>query len=127
MQCHCFEHSTRALFAWLGRCSLVTFTLQYHVWLAADTKGLLCLVFCSSDVWGGLCERWCKWVEFWIISVFFLWVSWGVSKATNSLTEWIVRPAQPQATLGEGGDKREGRTFAVAHDNDQEARPTMQV
>jgi hypothetical protein len=99
-----------SLFAWLGRCSLESFTLQYHIWLAADTKGLLRLGLCRNGIWNGLCERWCQWLEFWIITVFFLWTSWGVSKAINVLTEWFVRPAEQQAALGEAAGKREGPT-----------------
>ncbi|KIW68051.1 hypothetical protein PV04_04021 [Phialophora macrospora] len=34
------SHYSR-LFSWFGRCSLETFVLQYHLWLAADSRGVL--------------------------------------------------------------------------------------
>ena len=81
------------LFAWLGRCSLETFILQYHILLAANTKGLLRLGLGFDDaVWWGLGEK----VEVAIITMFFLWASWGVSYATTVLTNWLVGPAQVQ-------------------------------
>ncbi|OCT45575.1 hypothetical protein CLCR_01478 [Cladophialophora carrionii] len=38
--CRLSTHYSR-LFAWFGRCSLETFVLQYHLWLAADARGVL--------------------------------------------------------------------------------------
>lgn len=77
-------HST--VYAWLGGCSLETFTLQFHIWLAGDTKGLLALgLFNRRGVYhdGRL-------IDFLIITPIFLWVSWCVAKATDVLTKWIV-------------------------------------
>lgn len=68
-----------SIFAWLGRHSLETFTLQFHIWLAADTKGVLSL---------GL-QR-CQ--EFVLITIIFLWVCWQVAAATNVITLWLVDP-----------------------------------
>ena len=72
-----------SVFAWLGRCSLETFTLQFHIWLAADTKGILSLgVFPEKGVG--------RWIEFTIMTAVFLWGSWCVAAATTVLTEWII-------------------------------------
>ena len=68
-----------SIFAWLGRHSLETFTLQFHIWLAADTKGILSLGF----------KRWENFVP---VTVLFLWVSWQIAGATNAITSWIVDP-----------------------------------
>jgi N-acetylneuraminate 9-O-acetyltransferase len=81
------------LFAWLGRFSLETFILQYHIWLAADTKALLSLGLWTrsggtDDGWPGKLGCWC---EFMLITSLFLWASLAVSTATNVLTSFIVQ------------------------------------
>ncbi|MCJ1475565.1 hypothetical protein MMC13_004228 [Lambiella insularis] len=73
-----------SIFAWLGRCSLETFTLQFHIWLAADTKGLLSIELLREVVPGG------RWIDFGVLTILFLWVSWHVAAATSTLTSWII-------------------------------------
>lgn len=90
------------LFAWLGRFSLETFILQYHIWLAADTKALLSLGLWTrggtmgvnlSDKVGVCCE-------FVLLTALFLWTSWAVSHATNVLTSFIVNGQLTTRDLG---------------------------
>ena len=79
-----------SIFAWMGRHSLETFTLQFHIWLAADTKGLLALgVF--ERIAG---ERGGRRVDLAILTITFLWVCWHVAAATQTLTSWIVDPSE---------------------------------
>ncbi|KAL9128297.1 MAG: hypothetical protein Q9217_003002 [Psora testacea] len=74
-----------SIFAWMGQHSLETFTLQFHIWLAADTKGLLKT---------GMLDRWFGQLgEFIGLSIVFLWICWHVSAATQTLTSWIVDPS----------------------------------
>ncbi|CCX30422.1 10 TM acyl transferase domain found in Cas1p-domain-containing protein [Pyronema domesticum] len=83
------------LFAWLGKCSLETFTLQFHIWMAADTKGLLDLNIVNS--WA---------FNLFLTTVMFLFISHSVAAATGQLTGWIMgipekKPQQLPSTRGD--------------------------
>ncbi|CED85036.1 O-acetyltransferase [Phaffia rhodozyma] len=68
-------------YCFVGQISLETFILQYHLWLAGDTKGILMVLP------GGL--NW-RLLNVAITTVIFIFVSNKVSKATGVLTEVLV-------------------------------------
>ena len=92
-----FRNYYFSIFAWLGRISLETFTLQFHVWLAADTKGLLSSGFFDNDSVDGRKK------DFIPITAIFLWVSWHVADATVIATNWIIDPREGKRTLQNNG------------------------
>lgn len=79
-----------SFFAWMGRHSLETFTLQYHIWLAADTKGLLALGMFEPFVGAKRGRQ----ADFVVLTAIFLWVCWHVAAATQTLTSWIIDPRE---------------------------------
>ena len=89
---HLFRDFHVGLFAWLGRSSLETFILQYHIWLAADTKALLSLGLWTRHSVEGVdwSDKIALWSEFIVVTVLFFWTSSAVSHATNVLTSLIV-------------------------------------
>ncbi|KAL5326830.1 hypothetical protein ACEPPN_004519 [Leptodophora sp. 'Broadleaf-Isolate-01'] len=103
-------HST--VFAWLGRCSLETYILQYHIWLAADTKGLLKL---------GL---WDSRIETVVLTAVFFWVSWHTAEATHILTRWIVGETAGHAALVR---KTSGEDDAVGQKNSPYLLPKVKA
>jgi hypothetical protein len=81
-------HST--FFAWLGTFSLETFVLQYHIWLAADTKGLLSLGLFKGD--GTLLGD--RWRDFVLLTPMFIWLSWKLAGSTGALTKALLHEAE---------------------------------
>lgn len=81
--------SSRA-FAFIGRCSLETFIIQYHFWLAGDTKGILVVI--PGRRWRPL--------NLVLTTIMFIFVSHYVSVATGELTKWICsdKPASALPT-----------------------------
>lgn len=79
--------SSRA-FAFIGRCSLETFIIQYHFWLAGDTKGILVVI--PGRRWRPL--------NLVITTLMFILISHYVAVATGELTKWIC-DTKPAASL----------------------------
>ncbi|KAG5656692.1 hypothetical protein KAF25_010245 [Fusarium avenaceum] len=84
--------------ACLGRCSLETFILQFHIFLAADTKGVLLLDAFKGD--GSLIND--RWRDLAVIVPIFLWISHLVAEASNKIVSLILGPAPGKSVVQDG-------------------------
>jgi hypothetical protein len=73
-------------FAWLGRCSVEAFALSYHMWLAADAKGVLSLGIFRGN--GTLTQD--RWRDFLLLTSVFLVAAWCVSQACEEVTGLLM-------------------------------------
>ncbi|KNZ78517.1 putative O-acetyltransferase CAS1 [Termitomyces sp. J132] len=75
--------ASSSAFAFIGRCSLETFIIQYHLWLAGDTKGVLLVI--PGTPW--------RPVNFVLSTIMFIYVSDQMARATTTITGWICSDA----------------------------------
>ncbi|CRK23876.1 hypothetical protein BN1723_003036 [Verticillium longisporum] len=95
---------TSSAAAWLGRCSLETFTLQFHLFLAADTKGVLRLGMFSGD--STLFND--RWRDLVFIVPIFLWVSSRLAEATGALVKLAT-----DGTVGQEAENESEKLWSV--------------
>ncbi|EIW64341.1 Cas1p-domain-containing protein [Trametes versicolor FP-101664 SS1] len=113
------------VFAFIGTCSLETFIIQYHLWLAGDTKGILII----------LPGRHMRPLNLLLTTIIFIYISHLVAKATGEITNWIcgkakasslptTQPANPPRPPPPPPESEEGQEviFMVPQDGDEEPR-----
>ncbi|KAI0778449.1 O-acetyltransferase [Trametes elegans] len=116
------------VFAFIGTCSLETFIIQYHLWLAGDTKGILIVIP----------GRFSRPLNLLLTTIVFIYVSHLVAKATGEVTGWIcgtgrapslptTQPANPPASSRPPPpppESEEGQEviFMVPQDGEDETR-----
>lgn len=113
------------VFAFIGTCSLETFIIQYHLWLAGDTKGILII----------LPGRHMRPLNLLLTTIIFIYISHLVAKATGEITNWIcgkakasslptTQPANPPRPPPPPPESDEGQEviFMVPQDGDEEPR-----
>lgn len=109
------EYHSTAL-AWLGRCSLETYILQYHLWLAGDASGLL-----RIGLWG-------RQTEAAILTPLFLWISWCTADASKKLTVWIVNGGSPpSANRGKHDDDAKNSPYLLPRSYDESGTPSKDL
>ncbi|RDW44822.1 10 TM acyl transferase domain found in Cas1p-domain-containing protein [Yarrowia lipolytica] len=74
--------------SFIGTCSLETFTLQFHFFLAADTKGRLYIL--NTPTSSGVLGMLQKYLNFGLVTVIFIIVSHAVAEQSNALTKLFV-------------------------------------
>lgn len=96
--------------AWLGRCSLETYTLQFHLLLAADTHGVLVVdgLFGDGTLLG---DRWRSLI---IIVPIFLWVCSTAATATGYLVKVILRTSDEEAETEKSDEEMTRFAWAAA-------------
>ncbi|ESK98002.1 o-acetyltransferase [Moniliophthora roreri MCA 2997] len=77
-------------FAFIGRCSLETFIIQYHFWLAGDTKGILLVI--PGTKWRPL--------NFIVTTLMFVSVSNQVARATAAVVAMICGTGDTPKSAG---------------------------
>lgn len=89
-------------FAFIGKISLETFIGQFHMWLAADTKGLL--VVLPNASWA-IKSSMGWWTNLMVSSLVFVFICYHLSQATGTLTRWVcsgVQKSQSAAAVAAG-------------------------
>ncbi|CAO3690634.1 unnamed protein product [Umbelopsis ramanniana] len=89
------RNTSSTIYAFIGKCSLETFIGQFHMWLAADTKGLLVVLQPAGWVRG---LGW--WINMFVSTALFVYVSYWLSQATGEITTYLCAKPSPVHEAG---------------------------
>ncbi|KAG0353002.1 hypothetical protein BGZ54_002471 [Gamsiella multidivaricata] len=83
------RNTVSTFYTFVGKCSLETFICQFHMWLAADTKGILVI------------SPWVEGVGAWTINLalstfLFFTIAHVLSGATGELSDWLITGREPK-------------------------------
>ncbi|PLW55162.1 hypothetical protein PCANC_05271, partial [Puccinia coronata f. sp. avenae] len=96
-----FLRSTNSkFFVFIGQCSLETFIIQFHFWLAADTKGILKVLPFQGH----------RLLNLMVSTMMFIYVSHQVAQTSGTITSWLCYKPKPVASgsSAEGSALEEG-------------------
>lgn len=95
-------------FAFVGKCSLETFVIQFHVWLAGDSKGVLLVVHGT---------RW-RPLNLIITTTMFLYlcdrVAWATGEVTSAICKIKNRELAIPTTMAANNDDIEGQAITIS-------------
>ncbi|KAI9498960.1 10 TM acyl transferase domain found in Cas1p-domain-containing protein [Zychaea mexicana] len=112
------RNTTSRFYEFIGKCSLETFIGQFHMWLAADTKGLLIVL--TDPTWAqGL--GW--WFNLAVSSCLFLFVCYYLNQTTGDITKWIVTSSS--SNKNESAPVRLPQQEHQQHPNDEQDVPLL--
>ncbi|KAG5647638.1 hypothetical protein DXG03_008991 [Asterophora parasitica] len=115
--------ASSSAFAFIGRCSLETFIIQYHFWLAGDTRGVLLVL--PGTQW--------RPINYIFTTIMFIYLSDQMAHATTAITSWIcgstAKASLPLPTTvtpaNAAGTSRLGPDFARSNEDASVAIPLI--
>ena len=102
-------------FVFIGQCSLETFIIQFHFWLAADTKGILKVLPFQGH----------RLLNLIVSTTVFIFISHQVAQSSGGITSWLCYKPKPTSSANNTNPVSGGSLEAgpKSDTNDHQAGP----